>query len=127
MPVTVNLRNDSSSFIKISGIDEVIVPNSEIEDKTIQWVSNDNKIISVFSNEACDGTAICVGSLTFLPNDGIIVERGEISGVQSIKLESDVTNKFNRISQVDNESGGKLIEWSDVNDETVINLTFLNN
>ena len=44
MSVTVNLRNDTSSFfLKVNGIDEVIVPNSEIESKTIQWVSTDNK------------------------------------------------------------------------------------
>ena len=42
MALTINFRNNSDLFAKISGVfdDKVITPNSVIEDKTIQWDEN---------------------------------------------------------------------------------------
>ena len=39
MALTINFRNNSDLFAKIFGVfdDKVITPNSDIEDKTIQW------------------------------------------------------------------------------------------
>ena len=47
MSVTVNLINNTTLFMKVDGIEEVIVPNSEIEDKTHQWISTENKSIKI--------------------------------------------------------------------------------
>jgi len=126
MSVIVNLRNDSSLFIKVNGIEGVIVPNSEIEDKTIQWVSVDNKTIQIFDNEACNGVPVCEGSLNFVTNDGIFVDRGDFTGTQLIKMQADVKGNPNHILQTENGTGGKLLEWSDIDSETEVNLTFWN-
>ena len=126
MAMTINLRNNSTFFIKVNGIDEVIVPNTPLQDKTIQWISNDTKQISVFSTSACTAPAICQGSLTFQTNVGIFVERGPITGTQSIKLQSDITSSNISMTQVDNDSGGKLIDWSDIDETKAINLSFFN-
>lgn len=125
MSVVVNLRNDSSLFIKVNGIDGVIVPNSEIEDKTIQWVSTDNKTIQIFDNETCDGTPVCESTLNFVVNDGIYVDRGDFTNLQLIKMKADVTGNPNYILQSENGTGGKILEWSEIDSETTLNLSFL--
>lgn len=127
MAVTINLRNNTSFFMTVSGIEGVIAPNSNIEDKTIQWISNENKTIKVFSTSACTIPAICSGTLTFQPNVGIFVERGPISGTQSVRLEADVYHTLNQLTQSDNDSGGKLIDWSDIDEANEINLSFFDN
>jgi hypothetical protein len=126
MSVTVNLRNDTSLFIKVNGIDEVIVPNSEVEDKTIQWISIENKTIQIFDNEACNGAPVCQGSLNFVTNDGIFVDRGDFSGAQLVKMQADVLGKTEVILQIENGGGGKLLEWAEITSDTVLNLTFWN-
>lgn len=127
MAATVNLRNNSSFFIKVNGISEVIVPNSNVEDKTIQWVSNETKQISVFNTIDCVAPAICEGSLTFQTNVGIFVERGPITGTQSVKLQSDITSTTVSMIQNDNDSGGKLVDWADFDETKAINLSFSDN
>ena len=61
MALTINFRNNSDLFAKISGVfdDKVITPNSGIEDKTIQWDENNvngEKNISLYSTEDCNTT-----------------------------------------------------------------------
>jgi hypothetical protein len=125
MSVTVNLRNNTTFFIKVNGIDEVIVPNSEIEDKTIQWISTENKNIQIFDSEEVNNL-ICQGSLNFVSNDGIFVDRGDINGTQLVKMQADITGAGNVILQEENGTGGKLLEWSEIDPETTVNLSFWN-
>jgi hypothetical protein len=125
MSVTVNLRNNTTFFIKVNGIDEVIVPNSEIEDKTIQWISTENKNIQIFDSEEVNNL-ICQGSLNFVTNDGIFVDRGDINGAQLVKMQADITGAGNVILQEENGTGGKLLEWSEIDPETTVNLSFWN-
>ncbi len=59
MALTINFRNNSDLFAKISGVfdDKVITPNSVVEDKTIQWdenSTNGEKNISLYPTEDCN-------------------------------------------------------------------------
>lgn len=124
MAVTVNLRNNTDFFIKVTGIEEVIAPNTPIEDKTIQWVSQDNKQISFFPTVECSGVPSIDGSISFVTNDGIFVDRGNISGVQSVKLSADITGTAHSVTQTENNGGGKLLGWELIDEDTVVNLSF---
>lgn len=124
MAVTVNLRNNTDFFVKVTGIEEVISPNTPLEDKTIQWVSQENKQISFFTTQDCSGAPTIVGSISFVTNDGIFVDRGNITGAQSIKLMADITGTPISISQLENNGATKLLEWSQIDQDTVVNLSF---
>jgi len=124
MDITVNLRNNTNFFIKVAGIDEVIAPNTELEDKTIQWKSSVGKEIKIFSTVECTNPAICVGNIQITPNSGIFVDRGDITGVQSVILEANVEKSHSFIKQVENGGGGKLLDWADVTALTEVTLSF---
>lgn len=126
MSATVNFRNDTSFFVKINGIEGVISPNSEIEDKTIQWTSSENKTIDFYNDENCVGSPICQSSLSFVTNDGIYVNRGNFQDTQLLKMQADVSETSHMILQTENDGGGKLLEWTEIVPETVINLSFWN-
>jgi hypothetical protein len=126
MSVTVNLRNNTTFFIKVNGIEEVIVPNTEIEDKTIQWVSTENKAIQIFNDEQCSGQPICTGSLNFVTNDGIFVDRGSFDGAPSVKMQADVTGVAGNIIHEQSNQLEKLLEWSEIDPDTTLNLSFWN-
>jgi hypothetical protein len=126
MSVTVNLRNNTTFFIKVNGIEEVIVPNTEIEDKTIQWVSTENKTIQIFNDEQCSGQPICTGSLNFVTNDGIFVDRGSFDGAPSVKMQADVTGFAGNIIHEESNELEKLLEWSEIDPDTTVNLSFWN-
>lgn len=126
MSVTVNLRNDTSLFIKVNGIDGVIVPNTVEEDKTIQWISTENKTIQFFNNEEANGTPVCEGSLTFVNNDGIFVKRGDFLGAQLVKMQADINGNTNVLEQSENGGAVKILEWGEIDQDTVVNLSFWN-
>lgn len=126
MSVTVNLRNDTSLFIKVNGIDGVIVPNTVEEDKTIQWISTENKTIQFFNNEEANGTPVCEGSLTFVNNDGIFVKRGDFLGAQLVKMQADINGNTNVLEQSENGDAVKILEWGEIDQDTVVNLSFWN-
>ena len=127
MSVTVNLRNNTDFFIKVNGIEEVINPNSELEDKTIQWISTENKEITFFSTQECNTPQLFKSLLTFVTNDGIFVDRGEISGTQTVTLDADITGTAIRVIQSENGSAEKLLNWEEIGPETVVNLSFNKN
>lgn len=122
MSVTINLRNNTAFYAKVEGIDGVINPNTLLEDKTIQWISSDNKTIKFYLTEACDTTPICSGTITFSQSEGIMVNRGDITGFQTIKLDADC--KSYRVIQESNEVAEKLIDWSEVDNDCVVNLSY---
>lgn len=124
MSVTVNLRNNTDLFIKVDGIDEVIVPNTELEDKTIQWVSSENKSIKLFPTIECNTQPNLSGTITFVQNDGIFVERGTLNNGSNVELEADVSELPIKINQTTNDGGGKLLDWSLVTPQTVVNLSY---
>lgn len=67
-------------FVKINGVfeDQVITPNSTLEDKTIQWedsLSEGTKQIQFFSNEDCNTTPL-VNSFLRWDASGIYVTKG---------------------------------------------------
>lgn len=123
MSVTVNLRNNTTFFIKVNGIEEVIVPNTEIEDKTIQWISTENKTIQIFNDEQCSGQPICASSLNFVTNDGIFVDRGSTN---QVKMQADVTGVARSVVHDETNELEKLLEWSEIVPETTVNLSFWN-
>ena len=125
MALTVNLRNDTSLFIKVNGIESVIVPNTPQEDLTIQWTGTENKSIEFFPTIECNGTPLGVGNLTFITNDGIYVNRGDFSS-QIVKMQADVTDNPNYVVQTTNSQEQKLLDWPTDMDGTVINLSFWN-
>jgi len=124
MSVTVNLRNNTDLFIKVDEIDGVIVPNTEVEDKTIQWVSSQNKTIRLFPSVECNTEPSFIGSLTFVENVGIFVERGSFTSGSNVELDADITNTSNRIVQSTDEGGGKILDWSSITSETELNLSY---
>ena len=126
MSVIVNLRNNTTFFMKVNGIEETIVPNSELEDKTHQWISTDNKNIQIFDNETCSGEPICTGNLIFNTGDGIYVDRGNFSGAQLVKMQADITEKAENIIQVENTGSQKLHDWAEITPETTVNLSYWN-
>jgi hypothetical protein len=132
---TVNLRNNTNFFIKVDGIDVVInspalsvdamiAPNSEVEDKTIQWSSLDNKQIHFYVNEMGDGGSVCDASLMFNSGDGVYVNRGTQTSGETIKLDADVSDTAIRVLLETNGPDEKLLDWELLNDSTVINISF---
>lgn len=124
MDITINLRNNTNFFIKISGNEQVIEPNSNLEDKTIQWTSSVGSEIKVYQTIECNTTPICVGNIQITPNSGIFVDRGDITGAQTIILEANVEKTHTSLTQSINGTGGKLLDWSDVTSETEVTLCF---
>jgi hypothetical protein len=131
----VNLRNNTNFYVKVDGVDDIvntpaltfssmIAPNSDLEDKTIQWISNDNKQIHFYTNELGDGGSVCDASIMFNSGDGVYVNRGtQISG-ETIKLDADVTDSPLRVILETSGPDEKLLDWELLSDSTVINLSF---
>jgi hypothetical protein len=121
---TVNLRNNTDLFVRIDGIDGMIAPNSVIEDKTIQFVSSENKQIHFYLNETGDGGSVCDSSLMFNSGDGVYVNRGVQTSGGTIKLDADISDTPLRVLQETSGPDEKLLDWGSLNDSTVINLSF---
>ena len=117
----VNLRNNTDLFIKVDGFSDVIVPNTPLDDRTFQWDSSDNKSINFFSTETCDGGVVSTSSITFVTEDGIYVNKGVNPNV---KLDADITGISARVIQESDGTNEKLLEWTEVNSSTVVNLSF---
>jgi len=80
MALTINFRNNSDLFAKISGVfdDKVITPNSSIEDKTIQWDETNSvgeKNVSLYPTEDCN-TAPSATLKVRWTNEGFFVTKG---------------------------------------------------
>ena len=88
------------------------------------WFNSDNKTIDVFSTVECVEPKICSGSVTFVTGDGVYVERGDISGTQTVKVQWDITGDPEVKIQEENGPGGKLCEWSGLTTDTVINVSY---
>lgn len=124
MALKVNLRNNTSLYIKVEGFDDVLVPNTPLDDRTFSWESDSNKVISFFTNEECTNLSF-TGSLSLVNNDGIYVDRGNQTA-NSIKLDADISSSFLRIVQESNGTGGKLMEFSEITPDTTVNLSYFN-
>jgi hypothetical protein len=124
MALKVNLRNNTSLYIKVEGFDDVIVPNVPLDDRTFSWESDNNKVISFFSNEECTNLSF-TGSLTLVNNDGIYVDRGNQSS-DTVKLDADISSTAARVIQESNGTGGKLWEFSQITPDTTVNLSYFN-
>lgn len=124
MALKVNLRNNTSFYIKVEGLDDIIVPNTPLDDRTFSWESDNNKIISFFSNEECTNLSF-TGSLTIVNNDGIYVDRGNQLS-DTIKLDPDISSTGARVIQESNGAGGKLWEFDQITPDTTVNLSYFN-
>lgn len=124
MALTVNLRNNTSLYIKVEGFDDVIVPNIPSDDRTFSWESDNNKVISFFSNEECTNLSF-TGSISLVTNDGIYIDRGDQVS-NTVKLDADITSTAFRIIQESNGTGGKLFEFSEITPTTTVNLSYFN-
>lgn len=124
MNLTVNFRNNTDFFIKVNGIDDVIVPNSLIEDKTIQWFTSENKVIDVYPTIACVEPKICSGTIEFVENDAVYVQRGDISGTQTVKVQWDITGLGDNKIQEENSETQKLCNWGDLSEESLFNVSY---
>lgn len=122
MALKVNLRNNTSLFIKVEGFDDVIVPNTPLDDRTFNWESDSNKVISFFTNEECTNLSF-TGSISLVSNDGIYVDRGNQAS-NTIKLDADISSTALRIIQDSNGTGGKLLEFSEITPTTSVNLSY---
>ena len=81
MALTINFRNNSDLFAKISGVfdDKVITPNSVVEDKTIQRdenSTNGEKNISLYPTEDCNTAPSATLKVRWGAN-GFFVTKGE--------------------------------------------------
>lgn len=122
MSVTVNLRNNTDFWVKVDGLVDTIAPNTLEDDRTHQWVSNENKQIKFFSNTNCEGAPVLTSNLTFQSGVGIKINRGNLDGAQVIKLDAD--SKGFRVLQEENGNEELLLESSLIDSECVVNLTF---
>ena len=122
MAVTVNLRNNTDFWVKVDGLNEVIAPNSLLDDRTYQWISSENKSIKFFPTVECQGTPVLISTLKFQENVGIKVHRGELSGAQVVKLDAD--SKGFRVIQEENSVEEVLLEWLKIGSECVVNLNY---
>jgi hypothetical protein len=122
MALIVNLRNMTDLFIKVDGIDETIVPNTALDDRTIEWESDNNKQIKFFSTEDCSGSPVLVSNLVIDQTDGVKVQRGTWSGTPNIVLEASANN----ITLIQDSNGveEKLVDWQEVTSETHVSLVF---
>lgn len=124
MALKVNLRNNTSLYIKVEGFDDIIVPNTPLDDRTFSWESDNNKVISFFLNEECTNLSF-TGSITLVNNDGIFVDRGNQT-TDTIKLDADISSSVLRLLQESNGTGGKLMEFNEITPETTVNLSYFN-
>lgn len=124
MALKVNLRNNTSLYIKVEGFDDIIVPNTPLDDRTFSWESDNNKVISFFLNEECTNLSF-TGSITLVNNDGIFVDRGNQT-TDTIKLDADISSSVLRLLQESNGTGGKLMEFNEITPDTTVNLSYFN-
>ena len=122
MKITVFLRNNTNFWVKVDGLIDTIAPNTALDDRTYKWESMENKQISFFSTETCEGQPFLISTLSFVENDGVKVNRGDIIGDQVIKLEADC--KSNRVFQLQNGNEERLVSWEELGEESEINLVF---
>lgn len=122
MSVTVNLRNNTDFWVKVNGLDEIINPNTPLDDRTYQWISTENKLIKFFNNISCEGSPVMTATLTFNVNEGIKLNRGELIGQQVVKLSADCGST--RLEQEENMEDTLLSDWESINSETVVNMDF---
>lgn len=124
MALIVNLRNNTNLFIKVEGFDDVVVPNTPSDDRTFNWESDSNKVISFFNNEECTNLSF-TGSLSIVNGDGIFVDRGNQTS-DTVKLDADISSSVLRLIQETNGTGGKLIDFSEITPTTTVNLSYFN-
>lgn len=113
---TINSRNESNKFIKQLGDSLIHNPSGSTEDVTVQIENvTSNKVFEVFSNE--NGTNL-VGSFSvvFRPNDGVYLSLSNIAGA---KIYGDVDFKNGVEVIVNGEE--KLLDWTNLKSDTVIN------
>lgn len=114
---TINSRNESNKFVKQLGDGFVHKPSGATEDITVQIEDiSSNKVFEVFSNE--NGTNL-VGSysVVFKQNDGVYLN---LSNVVGCKLYGDID--FANSIEISVNGEEKLLDWSELNLNTVINV-----
>jgi len=127
MAHTFNFRNNSDLFAKIAGVfeDQVITPNSEIEDKTIQWEetsSSGNKQIQLFPTEDCN-TAPSVNATLRWDANGIYITKGTTPA--DIELQIDMLTVSWEIHPVITESTEEtILSGDELPAEPVVNISF---
>lgn len=113
---TIFSRNESDKFIKQVGEDFIHNPSGETEDITLEILNvSADKSFNVFSDVACSNL---VGDfkVIFRPNDGVYLNLGNITGVE---LYGDIDYANHIVVSLNGEE--KLLDWSELNSDTVIN------
>ena len=114
---TINSRNESNKFIKQIGSDFVHKPADEIEDITQELLEVVSDLqFQIFSDENCESFE-GEFKVIFKNNDGIYVSLSDIQGVELL-ADFDYQNNIKVLALNEN----KLIEWSELEDDSVINL-----
>ena len=127
MAHTFNFRNNSDLFAKIAGVfeDQVITPNSEIEDKTIQWEetsTSGNKQIQLFPTEDCN-TAPSINATLRWDVDGIYITKG--TSPADIELQIDMHTVSWEIHPVITETSEEtILSGDELPAEPVVNISF---
>lgn len=130
MALTINFRNNSELYAKISGAfnDEVITPNSLLEDKTVQWEetnSTGTKSIPLYSSVDCNTTPI--GSLQLRwDNTGINVTKG--TSLSGLKLDVDTQfSDLNYTLEIVDEVENELCSFESFPNNPILNLSLNKN
>jgi len=124
MALKVNLRNNTSLYIKVSGFDDIVVPNTQLDDRTFSWESDEDKTITFYTDSGCTVSEFS-GTLSLVNNDGIYVSRGNQT-TDTIKLDADISLSIHRVLQETNSSAEKLLEFSEITPLTTVNLSYFN-
>jgi hypothetical protein len=118
---TLNLRNESNKFVKLQDDSFIHKPSGETEDVTVELTGvNSDKIFNAYSDEDC-GVFVGTFKVLFRNNDGVYLSITNLSGN---KLKGDV----DFASNIEIMDGGeeKLLDWSDLNDSKIFNVTLAN-
>lgn len=130
MALTINFRNNSELFAKISGAfnDEVITPNSLLEDKTIQWEENSSagsKNIPLYPSVDCNTAP--TGTLQVRwDNTGISVTKG--TSLSGLKLDVDTQfSDLNYTLEIVDEVENELCSFESFPNNPILNLSLNKN
>lgn len=129
MALTINLRNDSDLFLKVTGVydDQVITPNSLVEDKTIQWEesnSSGSKNIACYSTVDCNTAAVTTMVIKW-DNTGFYLTKGLTTGLY---LQADAQfDDLHHALDIEDSVEAELCTFSSFPSNPVLNLSLKKN
>lgn len=126
MALKINFRNNSDLFAKIPGVfnDQVITPNSVIEDKTIQWdesSSDGTQNISLYSTEECNNTPLATLVVKW-NSTGFYITKGSSPSGLSLNVDTKIADSVFSLEIVD-DLENELCTFESYPSEPILNLS----